>query len=363
MNTTTKKLSLTEYEFLKHEVFSALLANPRWRLGQAWFNILVSHKPEFGWIRATNIDPYHRDETLLDLFYHILDEEAYAVWTNSKDYETLHNIVSSKYGATPVDTSGSELSDFVDAELVGDRMPDDWEEQVVAYTEEERIRLDKEAQEVRRKDEENEKAINEKYRIYNIPADGFYRIHLQGSSYDYHMKLYRYLDVYGVVQYADHPQVMCSANSVVAMMWAEDNDAVWLWKKPFGRAHEPWKLEWSNPNNPTEVIEIEAIPMENETYLSENNTTNTATLTEGYGVSIGSGLSYSPDYCPTCTNYTNSAVVTTWPSPVEEVKTVNVNIRFSSKKDLDKTFLLIRDLLSTNPAAEFTLQGLEISQW
>jgi len=252
----TKKLSLTEYEFLMQSVKWEITNNSDMRLGQTVFNHLVYYHPEFGWIRTSKLDPFFRDEVLLDLFFHILDEEAYAVWTNSKYYEILHSAFAKEHEAKPVDTSGSELSDFVDAELVGDRMPDDWEDQVAAYTEEERIRLDKEAEEVRRKDEENEKAINEKYRIYNIPADGFYKIQLNEANYDYHMELYRYLDVYGVLQYADRPQVMCSANSVVAMMWAEDNDAVWLWKKPFGRTHEGWKLEWSNPNNPTEVIEI-----------------------------------------------------------------------------------------------------------
>jgi hypothetical protein len=343
---TTKKLTLAEYEQIKDQVTKDLRDYPELRLGQAWFNELVHQKPDFGWIRATSIDPFHRDETLLDLFYHILDEEAYASWTHSDTYCRLHNIVSSKYGATPVDTSGSELSDFVETEYFDPQnnnitqsytITDDWKEALENSLKEDAERLIREAEEAKRKDEENEKAINEKYRIYNIPADGFYKLELDGSAYDKSAGLYRYLDVYGVVQYTHHHQVTCSANSVVAMMWAEDNDAVWLWKKPFSRVHEPWKLEWSNPN--------------------------TATLTEGYGVTIGSGLSYSADYCPTCTNYANSAVVTSWPSPVEEVKTVNVNIRFSSKKDLDKTFLLIRDLLSTNPAAELTLQGLEISQW
>lgn len=109
------KLSLTEYEFIKNGVAKTIRDDPQYRLGQAWFNELVAHIPEFGWIRATSIDPFYRDETLLDLFYHILDEEAYASWTHSDTYCRLHNIASSKYEATPVDISGSELSDFLES--------------------------------------------------------------------------------------------------------------------------------------------------------------------------------------------------------------------------------------------------------
>jgi hypothetical protein len=329
------KLSLTEYEFIKNEVAKTIRDDPQYRLGQAWFNELVAHIPEFGWIRATNLDPFYRDEVLLDLFFHILDEEAYASWTHSKEYEVLYSAFAKEHPAKPVDTSGSELSDFVDAELVGDRMPDDWEDQVAAYTEEERIRLDKEAEEVRRKDEENEKAINEKYRIYNLPADGFYKIQLHETSYDPHMKLYRYLDVYGVVQYADHPQVMCSANSVVAMMWAEDNDAVWLWKKPFGRTHEGWKLEWSNPNNPTEVIEIEPIAMENETYITDCEPEST-----------GTGLTYSGDYKPVSKETTNVRFnIATTRDPIESVNLLKE----------------IADMLST--IKDIRIRNIEVSQW
>lgn len=112
------KLTLVEYEFLKNEVIRTMQDYSELRLGQAWFNELVANVPEFGWIRTTKLDPFFRDEVLLDLFFHILDEEAYASWTHSDDYKRLHKAWVDSHPATPVDTSGSELSDFVDAELM-----------------------------------------------------------------------------------------------------------------------------------------------------------------------------------------------------------------------------------------------------
>lgn len=116
----TPKLTLTQYEFLKNEVAKTQMEHPGagyedWRLGQAWFNELVAHLPQFEWIRTTKLDPFHRDEVLLDLFFHILDEEAYASWTHSDAYKKLHKEWVDKHPAVPVDTSGSELSDFLES--------------------------------------------------------------------------------------------------------------------------------------------------------------------------------------------------------------------------------------------------------
>lgn len=110
------KLTLTEYEFLKNEVAKTIRDDSQYRLGQAWFNELVSHLPQFGWIRATDLDPFHRDEVLLDLFFHILDEEAYASWTHSDNYKRLHKEWTDKHPAVAVDTSGSELSEYLEGE-------------------------------------------------------------------------------------------------------------------------------------------------------------------------------------------------------------------------------------------------------
>ena len=111
----TPKLTLTEYDFLMSAVKWELQHNEDIRFGQAVFNHLVYCCPDFGWIRATELDPFHRDEVLLDLFYHILDKEAYASWTHSDDYKRLHKEWVDKHPALPVDTSGSELSDFLES--------------------------------------------------------------------------------------------------------------------------------------------------------------------------------------------------------------------------------------------------------
>jgi len=114
----TPKLTLAQYEYLKDVVAKTIQDYPDWRLGQTWFNELIYAHPDFGWIRTTKLDPFFRDEVLLDLFFHILDDEAYASWTHSDDYKRLHKEWTDNHPATPVDTSGSELSDFVDAPLM-----------------------------------------------------------------------------------------------------------------------------------------------------------------------------------------------------------------------------------------------------
>lgn len=111
----TPKLTLTQYEFLMQSVKWEIQNLPTMRLGQTVFNHLVYYHPDFGWIRTTKLDPFFRDEVLLDLFFHILDEEAYASWTHSDDYKRLHKEWVDNHPAVAVDTSGSELSSFLEA--------------------------------------------------------------------------------------------------------------------------------------------------------------------------------------------------------------------------------------------------------
>lgn len=157
----TPKLTLTQYEFLKNEVVKTMNDYSELRLGQTWFNELVAHLPQFGWIRTTKIDPFFRDEVLLDLFFHILDEEAYASWTHSDDYKKLHKEWVDKHPAVPVDTSGSELSDFVETEYYDPQnnnitqsytIPDDWEKALEDSVKEDVERLIREAEEVKQKE-------------------------------------------------------------------------------------------------------------------------------------------------------------------------------------------------------------------
>lgn len=264
-NYKQRKLHLSEYEFLKNEVIKTMHDYPELRLGQTWFNELVAHLPQFEWIRATDLDPFHRDEVLLDLFFHILDEQAYASWTHSDNYKRLHKEWTDNHPPTPVDTSGSELSDFVDAplalefpvETVSYTIPDDWQKALEDSVKEEAERYIREAEEVKQKE----------------------------------LKL-------------------------------------------------------------MENAQVNIVHENEHTPMIANNSTSDTTIVLKPGASIGTALSYAQDYCPK---------TITWTEP--DNKKVNVTLRLSTKKDLDKVLLLIRDLLSTNPATELTLEGLEIAQW
>lgn len=274
----TPKLTLTQYEFLKNEVIKTMRDYPELRLGQTWFNELVAHLPAYEFVRGSEFDPFYRDEVLLDLFYHILDEQAYESWRCSIAYQVLHGKALDKQTeAVPVDTSGSELSDFVEGEDNYDPhnnnitasyiLPDDYVKALEDSVKEEAERYIREAEEVKQKE----------------------------------LKL-------------------------------------------------------------MENAQVNILHENEHTPMITNNSTSNATVILKPGASIEYAASYIGDSPVTHSNINWGSSYAYKTEHVEE-KTVNVAIRFSSKKDLDKTFLLIRDLLSTNPAAELSLQGLEISQW
>lgn len=155
----TPKLTLTQYEFLKNEVIKTMNDYPELRLGQTWFNELVAHIPAYEFVRGSEFDPFHRDEVLLDLFFHILDEEAYASWTHSDNYKRLHKEWTDNHPAVPVDTSGSELSDFLDSELASEfptetvLVPaEDWREAMRQAEEDNKAYLQQQAEEVKQKE-------------------------------------------------------------------------------------------------------------------------------------------------------------------------------------------------------------------
>jgi len=264
----TPKLTLTQYEFLKNEVIKTMRDYPELRLGQTWFNELVAHLPAYEFVRGSEFDPFYRDEVLLDLFYHILDEQAYESWRCSIAYQVLHGKALDKQTeAVPVDTSGSELSDFVEGEDNYDPhnnnitasyiLPDDYVKALEDSVKEEAERYIREAEEVKQKE----------------------------------LKL-------------------------------------------------------------MENAQVNIVHENEHTPMIANNSTSDTTIVLKPGASIGTALSYAQDYCPK---------TITWTEP--DNKKVNVTLRLSTKKDLDKVLLLIRDLLSTNPATELTLEGLEIAQW
>lgn len=296
------KLTLTEYEFLKNEVAKTIRDDSQYRLGQAWFNELVSHLPQFGWIRATDLDPFHRDEVLLDLFFHILDEEAYASWTHSDNYKRLHKEWTDKHPAVAVDTSGSELSEYLEGE---DTL--EWPQTTV-------------------------------------------NVQVGLNTYDSSSKRMRRIlcsDRY------EKPSRYANTSGSELSSFLEANDEAEFQSTPIPFKELKTKL--------MENTQFNIVDSNETTPLITNNSTSTATLTLNPGASIGYASSYAPDYCSSCTKYSPTVVSSSWPEP--ETKKVNLNIRFSTKKDLDKAFLLVRDLLSTNPAAELTLEGLDISQW
>lgn len=55
-------------EDLREYVGALREAYPMWRAGQAWFNALHFARPELAErIRATNLDPFHRDDRIRTL--------------------------------------------------------------------------------------------------------------------------------------------------------------------------------------------------------------------------------------------------------------------------------------------------------
>lgn len=53
------------YENYIDAVQEAYKANPSWRMGQTYFNVLMDAAPDLAEeIRGTDLDPFHRDEVL-----------------------------------------------------------------------------------------------------------------------------------------------------------------------------------------------------------------------------------------------------------------------------------------------------------
>jgi len=61
-------------EEYKERVSYNFMANPKWRLGQTYFNTLYDMNPDLAnHIRGSNIDPFHNDSLIEDFESYVKD--------------------------------------------------------------------------------------------------------------------------------------------------------------------------------------------------------------------------------------------------------------------------------------------------
>lgn len=245
---TNRKLTLEEFFKLNDLVNKEREEYPSLREGQTWFNVLVEEIPEFECVRTTKLDPFFRDEVLLDLFYQILEPEAYEFWRQTDYYaELFGRYAATQKDPTPVDVEGSELSDFVESEF----------------------------------DPQN--------------------------------------------------------NNITQSILVESLD----WRKA---------LE--------EALVADGKRLIDERKIAEMKDKENAKAIESvYVTPQTTGLVYAGEYNPI------NSVTKTSPQEQYVSESTRVSLRFTTKLDMDKTFLLVRDLLATNPAAELKLDSFEINRW
>ena len=84
-----KRLTKQELEELLNNVRYDIMSNTNIRIGQSFFNNLITLHPEFENIRGTPDDPFYNNKVLLHLVPIIIDKGAMVYWKTTNIYRLL----------------------------------------------------------------------------------------------------------------------------------------------------------------------------------------------------------------------------------------------------------------------------------